>query len=67
MISSDVTQALRAMTQIWRLFTGFYIPGTSVTPAMLLFFPIYVGLIVKFIHWLLSLNGPSNGGDNVKK
>lgn len=45
MISSDVTQALRAMTQIWRLFTGFYIPGTSVTPAMLLFSPFMSGLL----------------------
>lgn len=52
--------------QIWRLFTGFYIPGTNITPAMLIFFPAFVSLIMLFVRDLLRMNGPSNG-DDIKK
>lgn len=52
--------------QIWRLFTGFYIPGTNITPAMIIFFPAFVSLIMFFVKNLLSMNGPSNG-DNIPK
>lgn len=66
-MSNDVIQIITApMAHIWRLFTGFHIPGTNITPAMVLFFVPFVSLIMKFVKDLLSMNGPS-GGDNVKK
>lgn len=33
----------------WRFFTGFYIPGTNVTPGAILFFILFVHVALKFI------------------
>lgn len=46
------------MAAIWQLFTGWHLPFTNVTPAMLIFFSLIVRLIIKFLNALLS-NNPS--------
>lgn len=38
--------------QIFRLFTSWYIPGTNVTPAGVLFFIAFAGLSIRFVKAL---------------
>lgn len=39
---------------IWRLFTSWYVPGTSVTPGMMLVFLAFAGIVWRVIR---SFNG----------
>lgn len=34
----------------WRFFTGYYIPGTNVTPGAILFFVLFVHVVINFIR-----------------
>lgn len=49
------------MAAIWRLFTGWHLPFSQVTPAMLLFFGLSVKLIIKFLIAILHV-GPAGIG-----
>lgn len=40
----------------WRFLTGFYIPGTNVTPGALLFFVFLVVVLSKFIKRLFNVS-----------
>lgn len=50
-------------TQGWRFLTSFYIPGTNVTPAGMLFFLLFIRLAISFVRRLTELD---NGGANEK-
>lgn len=72
-MTSDAVFILSNMlSQAWRLFTSWYIPGTNVTPAALALFGIVAGVSIKFIntfvlgtHVLSSLKGkPNKKGDD---
>lgn len=49
------------MAVIWQLFTGWHLPFTNVTPAMLIFFTLSINLIIKFVNSLLTVNAISLG------
>ena len=49
------------MAAIWQLFTGWHLPFTNVTPAMLIFFTLSINLIIKFVNSLLTVNAISLG------
>lgn len=49
------------MAAIWQLFTGWHLPFTNVTPAMLVFFTLSINLIIKFVNSLLTVNAISLG------
>lgn len=54
--------ALRSfMAAIWQLFTGWHLPFTQVTPAMLIFFVLSIRIIMKFVNSLLTVNAVSMG------
>lgn len=53
------------IAQIFRLFTSWYLPGTNVTPAGLLFFFLAGALSIKFIK-AIFLSDFSDGGSNEK-
>lgn len=44
---------------IWRFFSGWYIPGTNVTPAAFMLFLLFFALVLRLIR---SLFGSSVGG-----
>ena len=43
----------------WRFLTGFYIPGTNVTPAAVLLFVFFVTFVLKFARRLFNVSGSS--------
>ena len=43
-------------TNVWRLFTGIYIPGTNVTPAGFFFMALFIVLVLKFIKRITHMN-----------
>lgn len=54
-MSSDGVLVLQAIFgSVWRLFTSWYIPGTSVTPGMMLVFLAFAGIVWRVIR---SFNG----------
>lgn len=44
------------LAQIWRLFTGWHLPFTNATPAMILFLGLIIPLIVRIVRSLLSVS-----------
>lgn len=40
----------------WRFLTGFYIPGTNVTPGAMLFFILFVSVVVNFIRRVIDVS-----------
>lgn len=42
------------MAQIWRLFTGWHLPFTQVTPAMLIFLSLTFKLVIRLTNSILS-------------
>lgn len=40
----------------WRFFTGYYIPGTNVTPGALLFFIFLIVVLTKWLKGLFNAN-----------
>lgn len=40
----------------WRFFTGYYIPGTNVTPGAILFFIVFVKVTISFIKRLSDVS-----------
>lgn len=61
-MNTEAFNALRSfMAAIWQLFTGWHLPFTQVTPAMLLFFGMAVRLIIRFVNALLYVS-PSGIG-----
>ena len=40
----------------WRFMTGWYIPGTNVTPGALLFFVFLVVVLTKFVKRLFNVS-----------
>ena len=56
---------------IWKLFNSWYIPGTNVTPAVMIFGFLFLGICFRFIgHFFglwesISCSSPrSKGGDS---
>lgn len=41
---------------IWRLFTSFYIPGTRVTPAGILFLVLFGTVVLRFVKRIFNLH-----------
>lgn len=70
-MQTSAFQALQGfMAAIWQLFTGWHLPFTNVTPAMLLFFGLSVKLIIKFLNALLHVNPAGIGyaaSDSVRR
>lgn len=61
-MNTSAFTALRSfMAAIWQLFTGWHLPFTNVTPAMLIFFTLSINLIIKFVNSLLTVNAISLG------
>lgn len=49
-MTSDAVKIVQCLfTEIWRLFNGWYIPGTNVTPAMWAIFSLLVVIVLKFV------------------
>lgn len=42
------------MAQIWRLFTGWHLPFTQVTPAMLIFLGLTFRLVIRLTNSVLG-------------
>ena len=62
-MTSDALAVVQSLfTNIWTIFNSWYIPGTHVTPAALLFFGLFVALVIRFIRRLLMGEG---GNSNV--
>lgn len=58
-MQTDAFNALRSfMGLIWSLFTGWKLPFTNVTPAMMIFFVLSIKIILKFVNSILSV-GPT--------
>ena len=57
------------MDQFWQFFNANCLPGTNVTFGMLLFFPIFVRLVMKIVHSILTVSPYQAGskGDNISK
>lgn len=56
--------------QIWRLLTGFYIPGTRLTPAALIVGQFIINAFIILFGKLfnnVSLNGSKEENENEKK
>lgn len=55
--------ALQTLTFIlawgWRFMTGYYIPGTNVTPGAVLFLIVFVKVVLSFIKRLSDVSGSS--------
>ena len=50
-------------TSIWRLFNGWYIPGTNTTPGMWAFFILSAFLSIRlFKHFLSGSSSDDKGG-----
>lgn len=55
-MSSDAKAILSCLFDVvWRLFTSWDIPGTSVTPAEFLFFLAFAGLSLRFLFRILGV------------
>lgn len=48
---------------IWRLLTGFYIPGTDLTPAALIVGIFIINLFIRYIKGLLEIGGSNDRSD----
>ena len=61
------------LTQPWRLFTGFHIPGTNITPAMVLMFGLFTRLVLKMVPAIFNIsplvfgNRFDSNGDTIKR
>lgn len=57
--------ALQTITFIlawgWRFLTGYYIPGTNVTPGAVLFFIVFVKVALSFIKRLSDVSSSGSG------
>lgn len=51
-------------TNVFRLFNSWYIPGTNVTPAVLLFGSLFLSIVFRFLSDSLGLFTRSGGRDN---
>lgn len=45
----------------WRFLTGYYIPGTNVTPGAMLFFILLASLVINFFRRLFNVTVASHG------
>lgn len=43
----------------WRFFTGYYIPGTNVTPGAMLLFVAFSALIIDFTRRMFNVTASS--------
>lgn len=46
---------------IWRIFTSWHIPGTSVSPAVMALFLLFACLGLRFLYRLLGMGGLEPG------
>lgn len=61
-MSSDALQIVKALFDIlWKLFTGWHIPGTEMTPAGLALFLGSAGIALRFVLQVFSSNSASAG------
>lgn len=43
------------LSNVWQFFTGWYLPGTNITPASLAIFLIIVGITIRFARTLSGM------------
>ena len=48
----------------WRFMTGYYIPGTNVTPGACLLFIFFVTFVIKFARRLFNVNQSSSSKED---
>lgn len=67
-MTSDAVLALHwLLTSIWRLCTGFHLPGTNITPAHILFIGLFVRFLMRFIPALLNTSTMVFGGVDIHR
>lgn len=69
MIQEYASAIAQIMTMFWNFFTSWYLPGTRVTPGMMLIFPMFIKLVLKIVHSLFTISPYSAGskGDNINR
>lgn len=69
MVTEYANAIAQIMSMFWTFFTSWYLPGTHVTPGMLLIMPMFVKLVMKIVHSLLTISPYQAGskGDNISK
>ena len=69
-MTQELAQSLATiMGALWDFFNANTLPGTNVTFGMLLFFPVFVRLVMKIVHSILTVSPYQSGskGDNISK
>lgn len=69
MITEYANAIAQIMSMFWTFFTSWYLPGTRVTPGMLLVLPMFIKLVLKIVHSLMTVSPYSAGskGDNINR
>lgn len=66
-MSQDVITIIQTtLSQFWRFYTGFHVPGTNITPAHILFFTLFAPWIKTAIVELLNMTLSVTKTDNIK-
>lgn len=60
MLENTLTIITFIFTRIWKLFSGWYIPGTNVTPANLFLLIIFAAIVIRFVKRILADNWHNN-------
>ena len=48
----------------WRFMTGYYIPGTNVTPGAIMFFILFVNVAIRFIRSISDVSSSSKRSED---
>lgn len=62
-MSADVLYLLHGLfSALWTLFTGWYLPGTNVTPAAFALAILFIWLILRWIVRIFGMQSSMKGG-----
>lgn len=62
-MSADALMLLRGLfSAFWQLFTGWYLPGTNVTPVAFALAILFIWLILRWIVRIFGMQSSMKGG-----